>query len=289
MSKPFFRTKQRIFSVLACIATSLAGYGQEPVEDALPPHRYTTHAMLFGAGRTRQFETYLSPLEYTGPQISFLRESLRKTHWADGRVTTQGLLHGYLAYAQNPAETADEIGGNIGYAAGWHYNWTPVRGLRLMAGGQLGAQVGFLYNTRNSNNPAQARASAELSASVAVIYNFHIRRQGFSARYQADIPVVGAMFSPNYGQSYYEMFSQGNYDHNVCLTHPGNAPSLRQLLTLDFPIGGFTFRAGYLCDIRQSRVNRLKSHAYNHTFLIGYVKHFCFLKRKDHRTHNLIP
>ncbi len=114
------------------------------------------------------------------------------------------------------------------------------------------------------------------------VYPFHIRRVPFTVRYQASLPLTGVMFSPQYGQSYYEM-SLGNYDHNVCFTHPGNAPSMRHLLTLDFPVAGFTFRTGYLCDIRQSRVNGLRSHIWNHSFMIGYVKHFNFIKRKESR------
>lgn len=261
---------------------------QEHQTDTLPAHRYTTHAVMFGAGRTNQFDTYLSPVEYTGPQFSFLRESLRATHWAGGRVSAQGLLHGYLAYTENRAETANELGGAVGYSAGWHYNWMPLPGLRLLAGGQCGADIGFLYNLRNSNNPAQARASVELAASVAAVYKFRIRRQGFTACYQADMPMAGGMFSPRYGQSYYELFSQGHYDRNACFTHPGNALSLRQLLTLDFPVGALTFRVGYMCDLRQSKVNGLKTHAYNRTFLLGYVKHFGFVKRKDKVARNFI-
>ena len=107
-----------------------------------------------------------------------------------------------------------------------------------------------------------------------------IRKVPFTTRYQTSLPLVGAMFSPRYGQSYYEM-SLGNYDRNVCFTYPGNAPCMRHFLTLDFPIAGFTFRAGYLCDIRQSRVNGLRSHIWNHSFMIGYVKHFSFVKRKE--------
>lgn len=246
----------------------------------LPGNRHTTHAVLFGGGHTNWYDTYLSPSTYTGPHLSFLRESFRKTHWLDGRITTQSILDGYFAYTSNPAETADEMGGMLNYAVGWQYGWTPVSRLRLMAGGNLHAAIGAIYNMRNSNNPVQAMADLRLEASFIAVYPFHICHIPLAVRYQAAIPLIGGMFSPHYGQSYYEM-SQGNYDHNVCFTHPGNTPSMRHLLTLDFPVGGFTFRAGYLCDIRQSRVNGLRAHTWNHSFMIGYVKHFSFIKRKD--------
>ncbi|MBO5181212.1 MAG: DUF3316 domain-containing protein [Paraprevotella sp.] len=256
--------------------------------DSLPDNRYTTHATMFGAGRSHQLDTYLSPQEYSGPQVTFLRETLRKTHWAAGRVSTQSLLSGYFAYTENAAQNAEDMAGLIEYQVGWHYNWALPCRLRLMAGGQVGAHAGFLYNTRNGNNPAQAKAGAELSASVAALYPFRIRRVPFAVRYQCDMPVMGMMFSPAYGQSYYELFSEGNYDHNICFTHPGNAPTFRQLLTLDFPIKDYTFRIGYRCYIRQSHVNELKSHIYNHSFMIGYVKHFQFIKRKDRQRSRLI-
>lgn len=46
----------------------------------LPDSRHTTHATLFGIGRSSIYETYLSPSTYTGPHLSFLHETLRKTH-----------------------------------------------------------------------------------------------------------------------------------------------------------------------------------------------------------------
>lgn len=248
--------------------------------DRLPDNRCTTHATLFGIGRSNLLETYLSPYSYTGPQLSVLHESLRKTHWLDGRITTQRMFDGNIAYTDNRAETADEMAGKFSCSLGWHYNWTWNNGLRLMLGGELHAGVGFIYNTRNSNNPVQAKAETDLAASALLIYPFHVRKVPFTARYQVSAPLVGAMFSPRYGQSYYEM-SLGGYDRNVRATWPGNAPSMRHFLTLDFPICGFTFRTGYLCDIRQSNVNGLRSHNWNHSFMIGYVKHFRFVKRKE--------
>ena len=245
----------------------------------LPENRFTTHATLFGAGRSSLYETYLSPVTYTGPHVAFLHETLRKTHWLEGRVTTQSVVDGFFSYASNRSGNSNEMAGKLNYAIGWHYNWL-LGDLRLMAGGEVHAGLGAIYNTRNSNNPVQAKAELDLGASLMAIYPFYIRKVPFTVRYQATVPLVGGMFSPRYGQSYYEM-SLGNYDRNVCFTHPVNAPSMRHFLTLDFPIAGFTFRAGYLCDIRQSRVNGLRSHIWNHSFMIGYVKHFGFVKRKE--------
>lgn len=273
------RSRQwRLWGTLCACAVALGAVAQ-PAE---PANRYTTHATLMGVGRSSLYDTYLSPSTYRGPVVSVMHESLRKTHWAGGRITTQGMADGSFSRATNRADNAHELAGMMGYAQGWHYNWTWRCGLRLAAGAQAHASLGMLYNNRNSNNPVQVKAAADIAAVLMAVYPFHIRRQTLAVRYQCSLPLVGVMFSPQYGQSYYEM-SQGNYDHNVCATYPGNAPSMRHLLTLDFPIAGFTFRAGYLCDISQSTVNSIRSHIWNHSFMLGYVKHFTFVKRREAR------
>ena len=114
-------------------------------------------------------------------------------------------------------------------------------------------------------------------ATIGVDY-VQLGRQPLIARYQLDLPLVGLKFSPNYGQSYYEIFELGHYDHNICLTHPFNAFSSRHLITLDIPFRHTTLRVGYLCDIRQSHVNELKYHSYSHAFLLGVVRHLTIQK-----------
>ena len=141
---------------------------------------------------------------------------------------------------------------------------------------------------RGLNSMSCVRRCAPRAGSVAAVYRFLLMRKWFTARLQLDAPVVGAMFTPNYGQSYYEIFSLGHYDRNVRFTYPGNAPTLRGLLTLDVPVATAVVRLGYLADIRQSDVNHLKRHAWSHAFLVGCVKHFSIIRAADPRRKNMI-
>lgn len=269
-------------------ADSPASCGQTGNTREDDANRYTTRSTMFGIGGTNRLETYLSPLEYTGPEVRFMRESIRMTRMWGGRVSTQQFYEGNFSYSKNPTKDSEYLSGDIDWRIGWHYNWTPLPALRLMAGLQTGLSCGFVYNTSNGNNPAQGKLSTNIAASGMAIYRFNWLHRRFSVRYQFDMPLAGLMFSPNYGQSYYEIFSLGHYDRNVCFTWPGNAPCFSQLLTVDVPIGSGTLRLGYRCDIRQSHVNNLKSHTWSNLFMIGFVKHFRLVKQRDNDSDKLI-
>lgn len=269
-------------------ADSPASCGQTGNTREDDANRYTTRSTMFGIGGTNRLETYLSPLEYTGPEVRFMRESIRMTRMWGGRVSTQQFYEGNFSYSKNPTKDSEYLSGDIDWRIGWHYNWTPLPALRLMAGLQTGLSCGFVYNTSNGNNPAQGKLSTNIAASGMAIYRFNWLRRRFSVRYQFDMPLAGLMFSPNYGQSYYEIFSLGHYDRNVCFTWPGNAPCFSQLLTVDVPIGSGTLRLGYRCDIRQSHVNNLKSHTWSNLFMIGFVKHFRLVKQRDNDSDKFI-
>ncbi len=253
--------------------------GQEA--DSLQANRFVMRSTLFGIGRTRIVDTYLSPVEYAGMEVRFLHERMRMTKMLDGNVSTQSLLQADLAYTENNSKTGNEYAGMVNWSYGLHYHFYINDQFRILAGGLGDLNLGFIYNTRNSNNPAQAKAYINLLASVMAIYKFRIKKQPFTVRYQANAPFMGVMFSPEYQQSYYEIFSLGNTHGVVNFTSVHNQPSLRQLLTLDMPLCRATLRLGYVGDFQQSKVNSIRCHTYSHVFIVGFVKNFYLIKGKD--------
>lgn len=243
--------------------------------------RVTTGGVTFGLGGVRQQDTYLSPLNFKGSQLSFMRETMRMTHWANRNVSFQTLMHGAFTLTENKPNTSDYWGGRIGYDVAWHRHWKPCKPLRLMAGGMIGAETGILYHTRNGNNPAQGRLQMQIAFSLAASYKFNLRKKQITIRYQSDLPAFGMMFSPQFGQSYYEI-SQGNRDHNICATHPANAFSLRQMCTIDIPIRRYALRVGYQSDLKQSHINNIRAYNHSRSLMLGFVRKFTI-----HHTKNL--
>ena len=237
---------------------------QEPSKAQQPT---STH--LLGIGGTNILDTYISQEKYHGTGLTYLY--LRE------REKPEKLWNNVIEHELDLSSVEDRSGNSNEIEASYNLYWGRYRGwhlfddrLRLQAGGLLNANLGFIYDMTASNNPAQARVGVNLMPSAIATYGFSLWDKQFRLRYELNVPLVGLMFSPNYGQSYYEIFSLGNYDHNIVPTTFVSAPTFRQQLTLDWRANSrLTLRIGYLGNYQQAAVNNLKQHIYAHRFLIG--------------------
>lgn len=250
-------------------------------QDSLSHDKYIVRSVMVGAGKTNVYDTYLSPLEYRGPELRFMHESMRMTRLMGGRVSAQRIVQVNASSTDNISKSGKSYSGMFNWTYALHYQYNVDDRLKILFGPMLDLNGGFIYNTRNSNNPAQAKVYGSIDASAMAIYKLRIGRYPMTLRYQANLPFIGVMFSPEYGQSYYEIFSLKHSGKNVLFTSFHNTPTVRQMLTLDFPIGKTIMRAGYLCDIQQAKVNNLKSHFYSHNFMIGFVRNFQMIRGKN--------
>ncbi len=158
--------------------------------DSLQAHRYVTRATMYGVGFTNVFDTYLSPQEYKGIDFRISRETIRMTKLFDGNVSVQNFFQADVGYTHNRADNNNTFSGLVNWNYGLHYQFRLTENFKLLAGGLFDVNGGFVYNLRNSNNPASARAYVNLDASGMAIWHLKIKRYPMVLRYQVNVPIL---------------------------------------------------------------------------------------------------
>ncbi len=217
--------------------------------------------LLLGIGTNDVLDTYLSPYSYKGTRGDITVEK-QYDH-------TMHRTNVFFGVEQNPAKNVDEYDFGLSYALAHHFSLLKTDEWTIKAGPMGLARLGCIYNERNGNNPAQAKASLMAHLSAAATYTFYIREMPYAMELSFDVPVLGIAYSPQFGQSYYEEFSRGHYDHNCVLAHTFNTPSLTCRALFDIPIGRKHCYLGYNGYFYQTKYNNLRYHAYTHSVVIG--------------------
>ena len=246
-------------------------------EPNLPIKKAVNQSTLFGVGSMILTDTYLSPLEYNGLSLSLFYERLNATSYFNGKLLLQQQFFLQVASTDNPISNAITYYGNIDYHLNGFYPILKTKSFRLLAGPGADLSIGGVYNVRNSNNPAQLKTSINLNASLLALYNF----KQLVFRWQMTTPLIGAFFSPEYGQSYYEMFVLGNKSGIIHFATPANQRGLRNYITVDYPISKVTLRAGYLRNYYRTETNNLITSISSHQFVIGLALESLSFGRKE--------
>lgn len=261
------RLKHRITCLLFCVFMFLCINLPAQEENK----SLTYHSTLFGIGTYNVYDTYLSPLSYAGWGLRIFDDQMKMTKLMDGKISSQQLISLDLSSTKNNTETASEYSLFLDYSYGLHYRLKPLPRLSIFTGAQANAILGAIYNSRNGNNPVSAKLGATFNLSGIVSYQLNIKSQPFRVRYQMDMPFIGFLFSPNYGQSYYEI-SIGNNNEIFNLTSFGNQFVMKNYLTLEIPFNSLTLRFTYLNYLYNTKINSLETKLTSNTWMIGFSK-----------------
>ena len=242
---------------------------------------------LIGIGGYRIKNTYLSPMNYTGTGLRIINERMKIVSLADYHVSSQQILDIDLSSVRNPAGTVAALAGFVDYSFGYHYRFQPAEDFKLLTGASVKGMFGFVYNTQSANNPIATHVDLDLNASAMGIYTFRIKNFPLTCRFQTDFPLMGVLFTPNYGQSYYEIFGLGNTSGIVGFSSLHNKLAMRNFVSVDISVWKFTLRTGYLNSIYTTNINDIQTQYVSHSLMIGLVREFVSFSGKNLRKQNV--
>lgn len=237
---------------------------------ALPIERPVNSAFTFDIGGAHILDTYLTPIKYSGLGMRIGYERLQTMKFSPFKWVSQMDAGVEYQKVQNPVGNHTMHSLIVEYTWGMMHRWYMdcVPGLQLMAGGGTRFRGGVIYNANNSNNPVSAKIHWSVNLQGMAVYNTRLGRLPVTFRYEASLPFVGVFFSPEYGQSFYEIYL-GDRDNIVHCGWWGNRFDMRNLLAVDLHFGRTSLRIGYRGQIETSYVNNLNYHFFTHSAVIG--------------------
>lgn len=230
--------------------------------------RPVASAYMLELGGSRINDTYLTPLRYSGWMAGFQYERMQAMKFNPEKWVMRMLVGVEIDRTQNPARNADMW--YLGLDASWGlmHRWRLDHDVTIGAGGSTSLELGCLYSTRNGNNPASAKAAWTVNATGYVAWNVKLWRMPITLRYQPTLPVLGAFFSPDYGELYYEIYL-GNDAGLAHVAWWGNYFAMENLLTADLHLSNTCLRIGYRNQLLSTKVNDIVTRMTTHSVVIG--------------------
>ncbi len=222
-----------------------------------------------------QTDQYLSPLPYKDFSYA-IQNQWWQSFQSDSTWTHFGSLQ--LQFAKlYPAKRTNYIyalGVNTEWGAHYHFaSLLPVDGFDILVGPSVLADFMAREHGSNVNKPYSMDASLDFCANAAVRYSFTAPHSSYRVQYQAVISVLGLMFTPEYGQSYYEI-TEGIVRHNALFSSFHNRLFLRQQLSLDMQFRHSAWRIGVRHDYLHYSANNLSFSREEVSLVVGTIFNF---------------
>ncbi len=235
-------------------------------------------AVTLDLGKTRNLDTYLSPIRYEGMHIGIGYEYFRSAKFSPKKWKHN--VKASLTYDK----TANPMGNNTMHTLLFNTSWGMMfrkdnvwtKGLNLYGGGMVGFDGGVTYNPRNSNNVCSPHIYLYAGLTGMATYGFRLWKLPMTVRYQPSIPVIGGYYLPDYDQTFYEIYL-GNYRDTMNFGWWGNRFDMENLITVDLHLGSASLRIGYRNNFTTLWKNNISVQRSVHALVVGIAWEAVFI------------
>jgi len=231
--------KKNIFPFLFLLFSNLMT-AQQADENFL----LTTQSNRVGVSTLKLLDPYLSPLVYSGMAIRFDEEKSRFLSVSTNSLSIQQHFNLIGGMSLNPAKTSSMLYAASYYDFGIYHHFPSVYGVRLMAGGSWDVDFGYKMIARNINNPVNIDLATNFNFSGIAKYDIRLFKRVVGLQLRAQAPVLGCMFVPRGGASYYEMFDLWNLDNAIHFSSLHNKQGISGDIFCVVPFKNFTLNFG---------------------------------------------
>ena len=255
----FVVKRMKRFLTYLLVVFALSAMGQERVS-----------MFMVDVGYASIHDSYLTPITYDGLDLAMTYEAMRPTRFSPDKWLWQLQVGADFNYVENDAQNnhLDKLMGDITFDMQRRWKEVIAHRVNLSVGPITQLRAGIIYNPVNSNNTVSVRAHWNVGVTGMASYNTRLWRKPITLRYQAQLPVVGVFFAPEFDESYYEIYL-GNHRNLAHLGWWGNRFDMTNYVGADLHLGKTTLRIGYRNRLEHWSVNNLKVHDVSHSIVLG--------------------
>lgn len=258
----------RLLAPLLLCLVGLATPLLAPAQDTAVVRPVTASYMAAG-GTSHLADTYLTPLRYSGWHAALAYSRMQAPRLHPDLLTMSLDVSLSLDRAMNPVRNATMWGAILRAEWGLMARRPLLPALTVALGGSLAAEGGVLYSARNGNNPASAKGAATLNLTGLAAWHTRLGHTPLTLLWHPSMPLIGAFFSPDYGELYYEIYL-GNHSGLVHTAWPGSYFCLDNLVAADLSLGrGTSLRLGYSGRVSSTKASGIVTRTVTHALVIG--------------------
>jgi hypothetical protein len=181
-------------------------------------------------------DAYLSPLEYSGNGLNYSYSGRKFLLNKNRYLSSEERFSLRAGMLLNPPKTALMQTVQGAYSWGLHRHLRVSGDFQILAGGNVSGLLGAKYLARNVNNPVNVDLAVNLNLSVILRHSLVFGKFRTDLQLRLETPIIGAMFAPPLGSSYYEMFDIGNMSNTLHFSSLHNRRGLEYDCRISFPM-----------------------------------------------------